>query len=342
MEQRKVQQVGGGTYTVSLPKEWAERTGITAGKTVHIDVHGDEQLVIEPESPTNGVTSRLKFCVGDDAPDRLERTVMAAYAAGFEELVLRAPDGFSREQHRTVERVTNAFVGTAIATETDTELTVQALLDAEEVSVRQSVRQLRFTALSMHKRATAMLVGDEKSPVADRDDEADRLYTMIDRHFGRALTRLDEVDALGLSRSELFELRTVARELERIADNAEIIRTVAPKVDTLPDAIPAGEFRTIGRDARTVVEQGSAVVVGDADVDVANSALETRAATRSRIETLDRALVDAGADYRIGRTIEALRRTVESGGTIAELGLRAAMRRGEFTAPGSTACYQDE
>lgn len=336
MEQRKVQQVGGGTYTVSLPKEWAERTGITVGKTVHIDVNGDEQLVIEPESPADDVTSRHQLAVGDESPERLERTVKAAYAVGFEELILREPEGFSREQVRAVERVANAFVGVALTTETETELTVQALLDASEVSVRQSVRQLRFVALSMHRDATAALAGDGEPSVADRDDEADRLYALIDRHFGRGLSRLDELDALGLSRVELFELRTAARELERVADNAETIGRTAARVDTLPDAFSVEELRALGRDVRTVVEQGTAVVVGDADAGVASDALETREATRSRVETLDRELADTAGNYRLGRALDALRRTVESGGTIAELGLRVATRRGRDTHREST------
>lgn len=337
MEQRKVQQVGSGTYTVSLPKQWAERTGITAGTTVYIDIHGDEQLVIEPESPADGATSQVQFTVGDQSPARLERTVRASYAAGFEELVLRAPAGFTRAQRQAVERVASAFVGVALTTETETELTVQTLLDAGEVSVRQSVRQLRYTALSMHRDAMAALADDEAPPGADRDDEADRLYAMIDRHFGRGLSRLDEIDALGLSRSELFELRTAARELERVADNAETVGTVAATVETLPDAFPAEELGALGRDARSVVDEGTAVVVGDAEAEVANDALETREAARSAVEALDRELADAASDYRLERALDALRRTVESGGTIAELGLRAATRRGEFTPPGSAA-----
>jgi len=337
MERRKVQQVGSGTYTVSLPKEWAERAGVTAGNTVQIDVNGDTQLVIEPESSADDATSRHELSVGEEPPERLERTIKAAYAVGFEELVLRAPEGFSRAQARAVDRVANEFVGVALTTETETELTVRALLDASEVSVRQSVRQLRFLALSMHRDATAALAGDENASVADRGDESDRLYALVDRHFGRGLARLDELDALGLNRVELFELRTAARELERVADDTETIGRLAGTADTPPDAVSADDLRALGRDARTVVEQGTAVVVGDADAEVANEALETRETARAKAEALDRELAEAGGDCRIGRALDALRRTVESGGTIAELGLRAATRRGEESGPESAA-----
>jgi len=335
MERRKVQQVGSGTYTVSLPKEWAERAGVTAGNTVQIDANGDTQLVIEPESLADDATGRLRLAVGDQSPPRLERTVRAAYAVGFEELVLRAPAGFSRAQVRTVDRVADEFVGVALATETETELTVRTMLDADEVSVRQSVRQLRFTALSMHRDATAALVDGADPSVADREAETARLFALVDRHFGRGLSRLDELDALGLSRVELFELRTAARELERVADAAATVARVAAAVDAPPDGVPAEELRALGRDARSVVERGTAVVVGDAGPGVANDALETREAVRSRAEALERELVDAGGDPRAGRALDALRRTAESGGTVAEVGLRAATRRGEGDRPES-------
>jgi len=337
MEQRKVQQVGGGTYTVSLPKEWARRAGITAGTTVHIDPRSEEQLVLEPEAPEEDATARVKLPVARESPVRLERAVRAAYAAGFEQLTLRAPDGFSAEQRAAVERVANAFVGVTLAAETGTELVVRALLDPGEVSVHQSVRQLRFTALSMHRDATDALTTDDTPYVADREAEADRLYAMIDRHLGRGLARLDEVDALGLSRLELFELRTVARELERVADGAETIAEVAGAVESFPGSVPASEFHSLAREARAVVEEATAVVVGDAAVETANDALERREEIRATVESMDRRLADAAGSYRLGRVLDALRRTVESGGNIAEMGLRAGARREEFVPQGPIA-----
>lgn len=327
MERRKVQQVGGGTYTVSLPKEWAERIGITAGKTVHIDVCGDDRLVIEPEPSEHDVTTRLRLHVGDEPLSRLDRIVRAAYAAGCEKLVLVASDGFSREQRRAVDEATNASIGGTLTKESETKLTVEVLLDASEVSVKQSIRQLRFTALSMHRDAIDALVGEGSLWVDDRDDEADRLFEMIDRYCGRGLARLDEVDALGLTRSQLFELRTAARELERVADRAETIGEVAKEIDMLPDAISAEQLETISQNARAIVDQGTTVVVDDAGAGAAHNALDHREAARSTIEALDSELSDSTCNYQLGRALNALRRTVESGGTIAELGLRAVTRR---------------
>lgn len=329
MERRKVQQVGGSTYTVSLPKAWAERVGVTAGSTVNIDVHGDEQLVVEPDSPTTGVDPKLTLAAVDDSPDWLAWTVRAAYRAGVEKLVLRAPEGFSPAQRRAVERAATGFVGVALTTETETELVVRALLDAAEVSVIQSVRQLRFTVLSMHRDATAALTGTTDPRVEDRHEEAVRLAVMVDRHFGRGLVKLDEVDALGLSRSELFELRTAARALFRVAEEATTLATAAAAVDAVPEAVSASALETAGRDARSVVEGATAVVVGDAGDDTAMEALEACDSVRTALDGIDDRLTAANADYQLGRVVDTLDRTARHGGDIAELGLQAAMRRSE-------------
>ncbi|EMA11309.1 Phosphate uptake regulator [Haloarcula vallismortis] len=330
METRKIQTVGGGTYTVSLPKEWAESENCTAGTTVNLHTHIDGLLVIQtPESQT---TPRNRFTleVGNDDPAEIEQLLRAAYAAGVESVVLEVPDGYSDEQHRAIERVTRNLTGVTIAEETDSTVTVQTLLDAGEVSVSQSVRQLQFVALSMHRDAMAALTTETTSDRwADRDDQADRLYAMIDRYFERGLARLDEIDALGLTRPELFTLWGTANELERVADHAERIGTVADRLDGQPDERIITALDDIAQDVHAVVEDAVRMIIGDACVDTARQALATRRDVRERITSLDRQLFESGdADYRLTRALDSLARTAEHGGNIAEFGLRMAVRDG--------------
>ncbi|MFC6736897.1 AbrB/MazE/SpoVT family DNA-binding domain-containing protein, partial [Halolamina salina] len=46
METRKIQQVGGGTYTVSIPISWAEEHGVEAGETAYLYTHRDGSLIV--------------------------------------------------------------------------------------------------------------------------------------------------------------------------------------------------------------------------------------------------------------------------------------------------------
>jgi phosphate uptake regulator len=59
MDTRKIQTVGGGTYTVSLPKEWAESVDVAAGSVVGLHIHIDDVLVIQPQECGADATARV-------------------------------------------------------------------------------------------------------------------------------------------------------------------------------------------------------------------------------------------------------------------------------------------
>lgn len=330
METRKIQQVGGGTYTVSLPKEWAEQADVSAGTVVDLHTHIDGLLVIQAGDCEHDATGPIEIQVPPADADAVEQTLRAAYAAGAEEICLAASQGFSDEQRRVVDRVARNLTGVAVAEETPTEVTVRTMLDASEVSIAQSVRQLQFVALSMHRDAGAALTGAAGvDQPADRDDQADRLYAMIERHFERGLSRLDEVDALGLTRPELFQLWATARELERVADHAERIARVAARLEAPVSGDLADDLDDIAHTAQTVVEDAVRVVIDDAGVDTARQALTARDRVRSDVTDLDRRLFEAPeSDYRLTHVLDSLKRTAEHGGNVAELGLRMAVREG--------------
>ena len=326
MDTRKIQSVGGGTYTVSLPKDWAQSVDIAAGSVVELHTHIDDLLVIQPRECETDAVTRIEIPLSDDDPTHVERMIQAAYAAGLRELVLTGT--ISDSQRRTVERVTRTLTGVTVASESDDRVVVQSLLDAGEVSIQQSVRQLQFVALSLHREATAALTGGSRiDDPSERDDQADRLYALVDRYFWRGLSRLDAVDALDLTRPELFTLWSTARELERVADHAERIARLAASATA--DDSTAAELQRLAADARSVVEDAVGVALGDTGIDAARAALETRQRVREDAPALERRLFEASdTDYRLARIIDSLTRTAEHGGNIAELGLQSVIREG--------------
>ncbi|ACV46490.1 MULTISPECIES: phosphate signaling complex PhoU family protein [Halomicrobium] len=328
MDSRKIQTVGGGTYTVSLPKSWAREQSLEAGSVVDLHTHVDGVLVVEARETDDGA-GRVEVAVEDQRPVHLEQTLRAAYAAGASTVRFEAAGEFTDAQSRRIQSVTRTMTGVTIDERTAAQITVQSLVDAAEVSIPQSVRQLAFVALSMHRDATAALDGDGGPDIADRDDQADRLAAMVDRHFGRALARLDEVDALGQRRPELLDCWRTACELERVADHAERIATTAAALEA-PPAESVDALTDLAQRARTVVEDGVGVVVDRTAAGAARDVLDRRDGVRERATAIERRLVDgADGDYRLVRVLDSLRRTAEHGGNIAEAGLRGAVRRGD-------------
>jgi len=364
MKTRKLQQVGGGTYTVSIPKEWADEHALQAGMELNLYTHSDGSIVVRTEARDGGDLASARIAVSGEATELVERALRAAHAVGFETVTL-VPDGaFTGAQRRAARSVVRDLVGTDLLVERTEEITVQHLLDASTVSVRQSVVQLQFTALSVHREATAAVVeGDVQADrVRERGAEAERLARMVRRHAARSLTSFEELDRLGVSRTELFDYEATARALCRVADEAVHVAEAAEGLSRpLPEEV-ATAVRETAEGARTVVDEATTAVLDGPDAPAAHTALDRRDETVATVTAATDALFDASATPFDGavagatdggrvppadsgrdrptdggvataaaasRVLDTVRRTADCGGTIADVALQAAVRAGD-------------
>lgn len=332
MDTRKIQSVGGGTYTISLPKEWGKERDIEPGDVVNVHQHLDGILAVQTQETESNSPIQSTIQFDHYEPERLEQSLRAAYAAGLKELVLVSNTEFSTAQRQVIDEVAKKLTGVSVDKTSNSEITVKVLLKRDEISVTQSVRQLKFIALSMHKSAIKSLQSESAAThLTTRDEQADRLYALINRSFTRSLARLDEVDALGYTRPELFELWETTRELERVADHAEGIAKTAPAVD---DTVPQSAFdklQQFGCAARSLIVDSVSVIVGDASAEVAYETLLARDELCKQIKTY----ADTGQlmtkSPQLRPVLHRIQRTAEHGGNIAEIGLQHGVRHREFT-----------
>ncbi|MXR40392.1 AbrB/MazE/SpoVT family DNA-binding domain-containing protein [Halobaculum sp. WSA2] len=331
MTRRKIQLVGGGTYSVSLPKEWAETRGIEPGDEVGLHTHLDGVLVIEPQDGDglDGVPEQVVLDADDLDAARVQRLLIAAYAAGIDRITVRFDAGVSSAQRHAVGSAAAELTGMTVVDESDTAITATVPVDPAEVSIRQSVRHFLFVATSMHRDGTAAVFG-ETSPesVLERTEQANRLHALVDRHFRRSLSKLDEVDALGITREELFRLWTASRELKRVAESAETLAETARDLDSPPERPLTADLRDAAQTARNCVETATPAVVDGGKVDPVRESIEAGERVRGLVDDLDARLFDEDAgDPRLTRATKAIERTADSGTAIAEIGLRQVISR---------------
>lgn len=311
--ERKVQITGGSTYTVSIPKAWADDREIRSGSPVYLYPFDDRLVIAQAE--TNG--SRTSATINVDSVDdtALVRRIEAAYAAGADRILVESDTGFSPQQRRTASRALTNLVGMQISSETERELVGKSLLDSGEISFDGTIAQLRQLSLSMHEAAVDAVVENSETQatqVIDRDDDVDRLFALVCRQFYRVLGDVREVDRLETDRRTAFTGFRIARQLERIADHAELIAVVARRQRTVPNAEIGDRFREVGTDARRVVRTALDGNTGEA--------MLRRDDLVARLDAFDRDLYEHGTEdsYLYGRVLESIRRTAEYGGNIAE------------------------
>jgi|GEM_PF-2269958 len=372
-ETRKIQKVGGSTFSVSLPKSWAESQGLAAGSAVTVAAHPDDVLVVEPGDDDAAAERTVR--VDHEDPARLEWAVRAAYAAGLDALEIEALDALTRTQRRAVGQVTDELPGSAVVEEREDRMVVRVLLDGAQVSIEQSVRQLAFVTMAMHREAIAPIADPAATGVApnpndaedassgtpepaDRHAEADRLFALVERQFQRGLSMLATPEGVDATRQELADCRAIARELQRIAADARRLGDLAASatspahgseepstlswLEGRPAFADCTELADLGERACDVVETATAAVAGDADPAAAPAAIERGVELREALGDAD--LDRLTTEWPISRVqaLEHCRRTADHGVAIARIGLRGSIRRDERSAsPANAATSMD-
>ncbi|ADJ14912.1 phosphate uptake regulator PhoU [Halalkalicoccus jeotgali] len=327
MEVRKVQITGGSTFTVSLPKEWATETGIEAGSELTFYPEG-ETLVATPVdgASTTGVTLSIEGM----APQELESRIVTLYINGFDEVDVKA-EQISGEQRRAVRRTATSLVGFEVSTETTDRIVLQDLLDSSELSLHDTVMQMRLLSLSMLEDAVDGLFedGPDYAPgIADRDDDVDRLWYVTSRLFRSVLRDPRSAAAINLGRETCFDYRTCARQIERIADHAVKIARHGDDIESLPENVRE-PLSGLESESRAIVEDAmDAFLVEDHEraTELATTTLARATELDERTRTIDERLrtVDPADAQQLGLIVDSLSRIGDYGVNIAETALQKA------------------
>jgi phosphate uptake regulator len=331
METRKVQVTGGSTYTVSLPKDWATENGVSSGTTVEFYAEED-LLLLTPQTEEGHTEGSLDISDLSDE-DELRRAVMTMYVSGFDIIVLRT-DRMTASQRRTIRDATQGLVGLEVIEEMPEKMVLQDLLDSSELSIENAITRMRLVSLTMLEDAVEALITDDDElahDVMERDDDVDRLWYMTSRVFRQVLRNPTAADEVGFPRETCFDFQSSARQLERIADHATKIATLALEVGEIPDSA-AESLNRLRAEATTVTETAmDALLTDDSD-----EAVELATDARARIATVDEVVREVDTEIHdfdpqlaqvLGLVIDSLSRTADYGTNIAESALQKAAPR---------------
>jgi len=127
METRKLQEVGGGTFTVSIPRAWAENNGFEVGMELQLYTHRDGSILVRSSDTDINCLDEATIEAAGEGPEAVRRAVHTAHAIGFETIVLRQSETFSDPMVKAVRSTVRDLIGANILTETDTEITIKYL-----------------------------------------------------------------------------------------------------------------------------------------------------------------------------------------------------------------------
>ncbi len=329
MEIRKIQLTGKSSYTVSLPKQWAQHLGLKEQSKVAITTLPDGSLKLTPSESVKP-QGRGLFSIEGLLDDALARFIIAIYIAGYETFELRAPK-IRAEQRKTIRDMSYRLIGTEIVEETAKSVVIQDFLSPKELRVKKSIQRMYLIVESMHTDAIGSLLAgdvDLADDVALRDRDVDRHYLLVLKRL-QSLTKTPFAETSDTEGSEILEFYLTAVSLERIADHATKIAhyVLALKEERVPAAL-LDEIRKASSLSSDILKLAMEAL-SKRDTKRAEQAIETKSKQISLLQRLDEVMLklDVHIAVPINGILNSIDRIADYSVNIAEVAINLAVSK---------------
>ncbi len=235
METRKVQRLGPSTLAMTLPAEWAKEHDVKKGDEVSLRMGGKGTLTVLPESVS---TEDSKAVIRADAlnADALERAIVAQYVLGRRIIHVEKTEGALDSDHiNAVYKAETQLMGLGVIEETPERIAIRCSVDPEDFELDNLLRRLENTGSTMRGEAVKALAHgnpDLAQRALNRERQANKIFVLLLRLIFTAYQNPNLCRAVGLeSGFPLIGYRSVAKNLELTADNAEDIANICLDAD---------------------------------------------------------------------------------------------------------------
>lgn len=261
---------------MTLPAEWATNNDVNKGDEVSLRMGDKGMLTVIPES-IQQEESEAVIHTEDLAADAVERAILAQYVLGRRIIQVEAAEDETLES-ATINAVYNAetqLMGLGVIEETPERITIRCSVDPEDFTLDDLLERLESTGRTMRNEAIRAL--DHGNPdlaqrALNRERQANKIFVLLLRLIFTAYQNPNLTQALELEDGfALIGYRSIAKNLELTADNAEDIAEIA--LDTQGHALDVDNttmrrIRDFTDQVNEITEKGVLCAV-DCDYDLA-------------------------------------------------------------------------
>lgn len=220
-EIRSIQMTGGSTFTVSLPKDWAQKAGIDKGSRVVLSEKDDGSISIYPLERKKSDQRVKEIDLGD--PSLTTREVIAAYIMGFDTIILRSDHMDSRKRSEVFDLV-EGLMGLEVVREDTRSIEIRQMIDPTQLTVPSALSRLALLAESMVQDLPEAMGNSDLRVLGDisaREPHIDRIHWFLVRqiNYGIMDHRFSHTVDLDIRLATCY--LSVSRNIERICDHIE-------------------------------------------------------------------------------------------------------------------------
>lgn len=228
MEIRKLQKIRGGSFTLTLPKQWVEKRKLTSGEQIAVSEEEDGSLRLYPLVATTEKPLEVMLSL-EDYPDltALEYCVETYYIQGSNQINIFCQKIIPAEQKRRLKQLRMELPGVEVAEEASDKLNLQVLIDPTTFSLESLIEKTSSFSLHLQEDAIKSVLDWNfalAKEVLERSKEAQRHYRMTIRQV--ALSSMNRVIAekVGVKNCrECITFALIARDLSRLVYHSSSI-----------------------------------------------------------------------------------------------------------------------
>ncbi len=233
MNSRKVQQLGKSTLALTLPALWARENDVEKGDSLSIHSRGPGTLTLIADS-ANPAERKVTIHAQELDKQALERAIIGQYVLGRQIITIHSESCLTDDHISAIYAAERQLMGLGVIEETPTEISIRCSVDSGDFTINNLIERLENTGSTMRNEAIkALLRGnpDLAQRAIRRERQANKIFVLLLRLIFTSHQNPVQVKALGIEKElELIGYRSIAKNLELAADNAEDIATLVLSV----------------------------------------------------------------------------------------------------------------
>lgn len=222
-ETRKLQQIGGTSLYVSLPKNWATSMQLKQGDEVTLTQQSDGSILIHPTVQREKPRQVVLEVQAMESERFLKRRVVAAYLDGFDIIQIQAEKRFTDEQHDIIREITETLFGLEVIEVTSTSITIQCLL-TPRLPIEKTFQRIHSIISSMFTETISALREQDitlAKSVSKRIQDVNRLRLVIHRTLRGLIIFPGEIQQMKMSLIDFVDYLQILNRVTEIADNID-------------------------------------------------------------------------------------------------------------------------
>ena len=235
MDNRKVQELGGGTAFISLPKSWIKKNQIKRGNILSIEILKDDSLVIYLPNKIIDL-KKIEITYPNLDIDKIINEVIGAYLLGYDIIQIKGKQRLNFKDMKQIIQTVRHLVGLEIIEEDANSITTQFLLESETLNPKKLLERMHGLVKEMYKDAIVSLLENDDQLVdvaIERDEEVDRLYFLLVRLIRSNILNTKLSIKFDLLSIDYLDYRVAANILETIGDNSVELATTVKELRTM-------------------------------------------------------------------------------------------------------------